>query len=241
MLETTRGVVLHSLKYSEDSLIVNIFTETHGNLGFIVRIPRSRRSPLRSVLLRPLSILEVVFDYRPNQNLQRMSEVRLSVSYQSLPYEPLKETMALFLSEFLFYSLRNEQSASTLFSYLVNSLQWLDAQSQGYSNFHLVFLMRLTRFLGIWPNAEDGHHDDFFDLLSSQYTGVRPPHGFYLEPEEACLLPLILRMNYQTMHLFKMNHVQRGRFLEVLNTYYRLHIPDFPVLKSIAVLRDVLS
>ena len=241
MLETTRGIVLHALKYSEGSLIVNIFTETHGTLGFLVKIPMSRRNSLRTVLLRPLSILEIVFDYRPNLGLQRISEIRLAVSYQSLPFDPLKETMALFLSEFLYYALRNEQPSFSLFSYLTNGLEWLDTRHEEYSNFHLVFLMRLTRFLGFWPNVENYHCDDFFDLLSSQYTRVRPPHGSYLVPEEACLVPLFLRMNYQTMHLFRMNHVQRGRFLDVLNNYYRLHIPDFPVLKSISILREVLS
>jgi DNA repair protein RecO (recombination protein O) len=149
--------------------------------------------------------------------------------------------MALFLSEFLYYALRNEQPSISLFSYLANGLEWLDMSRKEYSNFHLVFLLRLTRFLGFWPNVENYHEDDFFDLLSSQYTRVRPPHGFYLIPEEACLVPLFLRMSYPTMHLFRMNHVQRGRFLDVLNSYYRLHIPDFPVLKSVAVLRDVLS
>jgi DNA repair protein RecO (recombination protein O) len=241
MLETTRGIVLHSQKYSEGSLIVNIFTESHGNLGFIVKIPKSRTSSLRTVFLRPLSILEIVFDYRPNLSLQRITEIRLAVSYQTLPFDPLKETMALFLSEFLYYALRNEQPSISLFSYLTNGLEWLDMSRKEYSNFHLVFLLRLTRFLGFWPNVENYHEDDFFDLLSSQYTRVRPPHGFYLIPEEACLVPLFLRMSYPTMRLFRMNHVQRGRFLDVLNSYYRLHIPDFPVLKSVAVLRDVLS
>ena len=126
MLETTRGIVLHSQKYSEGSLIVNIFTESHGNLGFIVKIPKSRTSSLRTVFLRPLSILEIVFDYRPNLSLQRITEIRLAVSYQTLPFDPLKETMALFLSEFLYYALRNEQPSISLFSYLTNGLEWLD-------------------------------------------------------------------------------------------------------------------
>lgn len=241
MLEMTRGIVLHSVKYSDSSLIVDIFTESRGNVAFLVKIPRSKKHPVNSVLLRPLSILELVFDYRMNQNLQRITELHVAVPYVSIPYHPLKETLALFLSEFLYHALRNESENATLYLYLQNSLEWLDSRDNGIANFHVVFLMRLTRFLGIWPNVEDYRWGCLFDLQGGHFCEVQPPHGAYLVAEEAQLVPLLLRMNYHTMHLFHMSRIDRARFLEVLNDYYRIHIPNFPALKSISVLREVLS
>lgn len=241
MLETTRGIVLHSIKYSENSLIVDIFTESRGNVSFLVKIPRSKKHPVNSVLLRPLNILELVFDFRVNQNLQRISEMRVAVPYMTIPYNPLKETLALFLSEFLFYALRNESENAALYLYLQNSLEWLDSRDERFANFHLVFLLRLTLFLGIWPNVEEYRWGNLFDLQGGYFCEVQPPHGSYLEPDEARLLPVLVRMNYHTMHLFRMSRNDRARFLEVLNEYYSIHIPNFPALKSISVLREVLS
>jgi DNA repair protein RecO (recombination protein O) len=49
----------------------------------------------------------------------------------------------------------------------------------------------------------------------------------------------MMRMDYSTMHLFKMSHEERNRLLEVSLTYYRLHLPDFPEMKSVGVLQEL--
>ena len=126
MLERTIGVVLHQIRYNDESVIVNIYTQLHGNLGFLVKMPKQKRSNVKTLLLRPLNILEVDFDYRPNPTLQRISDMKLYTSYDSLPYDHIKGTLSLFLSEFLYHALRHETENPSLFLYLCNSLQWLD-------------------------------------------------------------------------------------------------------------------
>lgn len=239
--EKTRGIVLHTLKYGDTSLIVDVYTETGGNVSFMVCLPRSRKAALRGVLFRPLTLLELDYEARPGTALQRIKDARLHYAYRSVPYEPAKAAIALFLAEFLYRALRHETCNPPLFAYLCHSLQWLDRREANFANFHSVFLLRLTRFLGFYPNAEDYHAGDFFDLQNACFVGTRPLHGAYLPPEEAAGIPLLMRMNYDTMHLFAFSRVQRGRLLTVLNDYYRLHVPDFPELKSLDVLHEVFS
>ena len=160
-------------------------------------------------------------DYQETQRLQRLVDARVEEPYQSLPYHPMKQTIALFLGEFLYYALREEQTNPELYAYLVNSLLWLDNRTEGFANFPLTFLIRLSRFLGIWPDTEE-----------AQRT--------LLQGEEQ-LVPLILRMDFATMHLFRFSRDQRARLMQVLNDYYRLHVPHFPELRSMAILREVLS
>lgn len=244
MIEKTRGVVLHTLRYGDTKSIVTLFTESRGAVSFMVRIPQSRRSALQNVLLSPLSLLEVNFDYQETQKLQRLIDIRVDEPYQSLPYNPMKQTIALFLSEFLYYSLHEEQANPKLFAYLSNSLLWLDNRSSGFANFPLTFLIRLSRFLGFWPNTdvEDLSSGAYvFDLVDAEMRTTLPPHGSYLEPREAALVPLLIRMDFGTMHLFRFSREQRARLMQILNDYYRLHIPHFPELKSMAILREVLS
>ncbi len=221
MLEKVRGIVVHTVKYGDASVICDVYTDKYGTLSFIVGSPRRGRSVTRSLMLSPLAILEIDFDYREGRNLLRVREVRVEEPYRSLPYHPIKETIALFLSEFLYYTLRNEQPNPELFEFLVDSLLWLDNRDRRIANFPATFLLRLTRFLGIWPNEEE-----IMPLLSR---------------DEARVLPLVLRMNYGTMHLFRFSTTQRSRLLKVINDYYRLHVAGFPELKSLAILREVLS
>ena len=107
MLEKAQGVVLRALKYEEHSLIVDIYTSTRGTVSFLVRLPRSRKAATKGVFFRPLSILELDFDYRQKAALQRIRDVRFAYAYQSLPYDPYKSAMALFLAEFLCRALKN--------------------------------------------------------------------------------------------------------------------------------------
>lgn len=242
MLQKTKGIVLHTLKYNDTSIIVDIYTELSGRASFLVAVPRSRKAAVKSVLFQPLSFIEFEADYRPNATLYRVKEAKSFYPFSSIPYDPYKSAMALFLSEFLYRAIREEAENRPLFAYLQHSIIWLDECREGFSNFHLVFLMRLSRFLGLYPNLEDYHAGDYFDLLNACFTSIRPQlHSSYINPEDAGRLRQLMRMNYETMHLFGMSRAERTRCLTTINDYYSLHLPDFPVLKSLEVLKELFD
>ena len=166
-----------------------------------------------------------------------MNDVRLMTPFASIPFEPDKLAISLFIAEFLYYALRSEQRNELLYDYLEYSILWLDGQKSHFANFHLVFLMRLTRFLGFYPNLDDYESGDYFDLRESEFMRNPPVHRDFLHPEEAQKVQLMMRMDFPTMHLFRMSHDDRNRLLEVSLNYYRLHLPDFPEMKSIEVLQ----
>ena len=239
MLTKTQAIVLHSLKYGETRLIVDMFTRSHGRLSFIVSIPKSAKSKVKKQLFQPLTVLEIECDVRPKVQLQKLKDVRFASPFVSIPFEPEKLSISLFIAEFLYYALRSEQQNASLFDYVINSIQWLDGQNGSFANFHLVFLMRLSRFLGFYPNLDDYASGDYFDLRESVFCSVPPTHRDFLRSDEAEKLQLIMRMDFPTMHLFRMSHQERNRLLEVALTYYRLHLTDFPELKSVTVLHEL--
>ena len=239
MLTKTQAIVLHSLKYGETRLIADMFTRSQGRQSFIVSIPKSVKGKIKKQLFQPLTLLEIEYDLRPKLQLQKLSDVRLASPFSSIPFDPNKLSISLFIAEFLYYALRSEQRNEPLFDYIVNSIQWLDAQTNRFANFHLVFLMRLSRFLGFYPNLDHYQAGDYFDLRESVFLPVPPVHRDFLHPQEAEKIQLMMRMDFPTMHLFRMSHQERNRLLEVSLIYYRLHIPDFPELKSVSVLQEL--
>ena len=239
MLTKTQAIVLHSLKYGETRLIVDMFTRSMGRQSFIVSIPKSTKAKIKKQLFQPLSILELEFDSRPKVQLQKLADVRLASPFSSIPFQAHKLSISLFLAEFLYYALRSEQENELLFDYVANSLLWLDGQQDRFSNFHLVFLMRLSRFLGFYPNLDHYQSGDYFDLRESMFQSAPPVHRDFLFPEEANKVQLMMRMDFPTMHLYRMSHDDRNRLLEVTLKYYRLHLPDFPELKSVSVLQEL--
>lgn len=239
MLTKTQAIVLHSLKYGETRLIVDMFTRSHGRLSFIVSMPKTPKGRMKKQLFQPLTLLEVEADVRPRASLQKLRDMRLAHPFTTIPFEPDKLSVSLFIAEFLCYALRGEQQNTPLFDYIADSLLWLDSREDRYANFHMVFLMRLSRFLGFYPNLEDYTPGDCFDLRESVFCTLPPVHRDFLQPQEAEKLQLMMRMDFPTMHLFRMSHNERNRLLEIALVYYRLHLPDFPQLQSLAVLQEM--
>ena len=241
MHQTTKGILLRQIKYKENSYIVDFYTESFGLVSFIVNTSRNRKFVLQSVIPSPLSIMELCFYSRPGSNLHRIKEANIAYSFHSVTCHPIKMTMILFLQEVLYHALKREEVNPALYDYIESAILWLDGSAEHFVNFHLVFLMRLTRLLGFWPNVGSYQHGDVFDLLEGQFSSLTPMHQYFLENSEALLLPMLTRMNFRNMRFFRMNRVQRRRFLDVLVLYYRLHVPEFPELKSLNVLKEILS
>ena len=239
MLTKTKAIVLHSLKYGDASMIVEMFTESNGRLSFAVPIPKTSKGRLKKQYFQPMTLLEVECDVRQRVQLQKLKDARLLTPYSSIPFSPDKLAISLFVAEFLYHALRSEQQNELLFAYLLDSMQWLDIAERGYANFHLTFLMRMSRFLGFYPNLDDYTDGCVFDLRTATFSLQVPTHRDFLSPDDSRRIHTLMRMDFPTMHLFQLSRQERNRIAEVLLHYYQLHIPQFPELKSLSVLQEL--
>lgn len=241
MLQKYKGVVLHMLKYNDRSDIAHIYTEQAGRMSFLIPVNHSRKSMVKRVLFQPLSLVDLNANVRPRSSLHTVHEAKAWYLFQSLPYNPYKSAIAMFLAEFLYRTLKEEIENLPLFAYMVHSIQWLDTCEGNFANFHLVFLMHLSRFLGLYPNMDNYMPGCYFDLLNACFVALPPLHGMFITPGESRHLRNLMRMNYRTMHLFNMSHSERNHCIDVINEYYRLHLPDFPEMKSLRVLQELFK
>lgn len=237
----TKAIVLQTIKYGDSQLIVDFFTEKLGRLSFMVRIPKSSKGKLKRQLFQPLMLLLLEFDYRPKINLQRLKEASVEFAFSDLPFSPYKLAISMFLAELLSYATRNEQAQKSLYSFLEESLIWLDGAKGQYANFHIVFMIRLTFFLGFSPNIEGGEDADYFDLVDGCFVPHVPTHVHYLNKADSLRLVSLLRLDYKTMHLYTMSRMDRNRCVEVILEYFKLHVPGFPELKSLSVLKELFA
>lgn len=240
MLQKSRAIVLHTIRYTDDTFISNVLTERSGVVGFMVRRAKSKKTAVKHTLFQPLTHLVLEWNAQ-SKGLAHPKSAQVDYAYRTLPYDHTKTGTALFLAEFLSHALRTEPPSAALFEYIESSLRWYDEASSGYANFHLTFLMRLLRLLGFRPDL--GHYTDgyCFDLEAGCYCETAPTHGNFVPPQQARLMPQLLRMNYHNMHLFKLSGNERQQLLNVINKYYSLHVPNFPTLRSIEVLHEVYS
>lgn len=234
----TQALVLSALSYGDRQLIVDLFSREAGRQSFIVQLAAGRKGKMRKMLFQPLMLLDVDFTQRPTRTLQRFSEVSISRPWLTLCADPIKIQLVFFVAELLRYATRDEQQPQSLFDYVIDSMHWLDTATEGYANFHLVFMIRLTLFLGFFPNLETYREGSCFDLRSGCFSMTIPAHADFIRGDEAEQMINLMRLNYSTMHLFRMTRQQRNRCVDVILEYYCLHIPDFPKMKTLEVLRE---
>jgi DNA repair protein RecO (recombination protein O) len=240
MVEKFDGIVLRTQKYSDSLMVADMYTRSRGRLSFLVPVSHSRRSKVRSVLFQPLSMLSLTASYKKG-SMSRVQEVQPYSMLLSVQSDAVKSSIALYLSELLAYSLRESGEDEALFNFLDRSFTLLDTLEAGYSDFHLVFMVQLLRYLGIYPNLDGFTQHSYIDLQQGCAVSVHPLHGNFLMPADAAPFVGLLRTGYENMHLLSLNRELRGKYLATLITYYRLHIPDFPKLKSLDVLRELFD
>ncbi len=233
--------MLNSLKYGDSKVIVRLFGRQTGSMSVVTSAQSSSRSRIKKQYFMPLSLIEVEVDFRQKNELQKLRDVRLLAPYSTIPFSPDKLAIALFCAEFLFHTLRSEERNDALFEYIADAMQWLDASPANYANFHLTFLMRLSRFLGFFPNISEASEGAVFDLRAASFSPQAPLHRDFLSASDSRALLRLMQMDFRTMHLFSMSHHDRNRILEILLRYYTLHLPNFPELRSVKVLQNLFD
>ncbi|MDD2560124.1 MAG: DNA repair protein RecO [Bacteroidales bacterium] len=238
MLVRSQALVLHQIPYSDAFSVVHLYTREFGRQPYLLsRNPKNSR--LRQSLFQSLSIIEYEADHKGSRELQRLKEARSLFAFTGIPGDPVKNAIALFLSEVLYRALEERESNPALFDFLVQSVEILDLCPAGTANFHLVFLIKLSRYLGFYPNLEDKAPGKYFDLQAGTFCSHRPAHKDWLTPGDAQGFAVLLRINFENMSAFRYDRRQRQRILRQTLDYYRLHLSDFPAIKSLDVLQEL--
>ncbi|MCK7537534.1 MAG: DNA repair protein RecO C-terminal domain-containing protein [Marinilabiliales bacterium] len=115
--------------------------------------------------------------------MQSVKEVRNAFVFSAIPYDLRKSSVALFIAEILYKTIREQEANYELFEYLFHTIQMLDLKPDGISNFHLYFLIQLTKYLGFYPANSYSEINPYFDLQNGSFVAIKPMHNLYLNPE----------------------------------------------------------
>ncbi|MDP2089284.1 MAG: DNA repair protein RecO [Flavobacteriaceae bacterium] len=238
MIVSTKAVVIHTLKYSDTSLIVKLYTQTDGIKSYLIKGAFSRKSKFKVAFFQPLTLLEIEANHNNKGTLNSLKEVRVHYHYQTIPTNIVKQTILMFLTEILNVALIEEGSHESLFDYLNTALTWLDTHDKT-SNFHLLFLLNLTKYLGFYPETKL-NDAPFFDLSEGKFSNQLTV-GKALNKEELTLFKNLLGTNFDSIEQLKLNGQKRQQLLTILIQYYELHISGFKKPKSIPILKSIFE
>lgn len=242
-----RGIVLRSVKYGDTSLVVSIFTSLFGLQSYIINGARSAsKKGSKPAFFQPATLLDMEVYHNSFKQLQRIKEYQLAALNSNIFTDVIKNGVAIFMVELLFRCLREPEDNDDLFAFMEDSLLHLNECNQATAaNFPVFFAIHLSGFFGFYPRSNQGISEEaglMFDLKEGLFTNEMPSHNSYIENAAAITLAEISRARHPAeLAGIKARAITRREILEALENYYALHIPDFGRLRSLPVLRELMS
>jgi DNA repair protein RecO (recombination protein O) len=237
MLVKTKAIVLSSIKYQEKSLIVKCFTLSDGIKSYFVHNAfASKKSNQTIAYFQPLNILEIEASHKNKGTLERFKEIKIATPFVAINTNIVKSTIIIFISEILNSSIREEEQNTPLFSFLETTLLWLDHHDE-ITNFHLIFLLKITQFLGFYPDVSQKELH-YFEMTESKFSGFKSTSC--LTEQQTILFKKLIDLKLDSdQKIFSGN--ERQILLKILIDYYAFHIDGFRKPKSLEVLKEVFS
>lgn len=238
MVIKTRGIILRTIKYSETSLITDIYTEGVGLRTYIISGVRTQRSKVAAGLLQVASLVDIVA-YNAEGKLNRIKEIHAAHVYTALPFDIRRSSIALFMAEVARRTIRESEENAELFAFLFDIFKFLDETDDHFSNLHLLFLLELSRHLGFCPDEGDYTEGAVFDLKAGVFTKNTVGHTHFLTEHLSRLLRDILSKPWNQSHCVKLNREERRQLIAEVLKFYQFQLDNFPDIHSFKILQEI--
>lgn len=239
MYETTSGVVLNVIKYNDRHNIAHIYTDRHGMIPYLVAQGNTAAARVRNSMFLPLSLLQFESRIVPGRELCTLHDVRRTCLLASIYADPVKNAVAMFMSELLSHAIPERERDEGLYRYIETAVRLLDSLDRGVANFHICFLFHLGAFLGIEPDVESYREGYWFYMAGGTFVPFPRMAGTCLKPDLARVIVLLSRMTFSNLHLFRFSREQRNAVLDAVIAYYRMHNSTVGTLKSPEILKQL--
>jgi len=239
-MSNSRALVIKSIKQGETSSIVSCYLEEIGFKSFLVKgLYGQKKSRFSKAHFFPLNIININYSFNENRNLGFIKEVKSEFLFNTIHADIQKSSVVVFLSEILNSVFREELEVNQdLFNFLLSSLLWYD-NSKECNNYHIKFLIELTKYIGFHPNIRN--KDDMYFCLESGSTSITKPLAGNIEGEDLNLFKKLLGMKFDDLNTMSINRESRTRILNKIIDYYSLHLQMFKTPKSIHVFAEVFK
>jgi len=240
MLVKTHGIVIRNTRYGEGSVISKIYTRDFGMQSYMINGIYGAKSSLKASLLQPLMILDLVVYHHKLKDIQRIKEAKCPHQLVSLHFENTKAGICLFVSEVLNKTIKEEEPNEPLYDFIENSILSLDSEQRTLAIWPILFLLRLSKWLGFAPeNNFDKTALTYFDLEAGMFTETKPITEWFISPPASEYFSHLISWKPNEAQNLQIPKSIRIEIIHKLITYYKLHLADFKEIKSIEVLSEM--
>ncbi len=232
------AIILGKNQVKNNNHVVKIFTKNYGIQTVFVSAGTKKKT-VKSAVLQPLSICQVKYSKTKTSNLLKLQEARIETPLLNIQVDVYKSAIALFIADFLSHVLPQD-SEDGFYDFIENSLKIFNEIEEGKSNYHLLFLLKISKWLGLQPTLNNGNNN-FFDLKEGIFFSQQPNHPYYLSIEETNIIGQLLVMEWTDIGKVKLTGIMRRKLVNSIIHYYVFHIPGFKKPKALTILEEVFD
>ena len=238
--DKTRAVVLKTIRYGDNSLIVKLLTEQNGLQSFMVKGAFNKTAKIRAALFQPLTLLEVVCA-NSHGDLGYLREAAVEHTYKSIPFDIRKNAVVMFLSELLSKSIQDSETDLELFDFVHEALTHLDAMQCSCADFPLKFSIGLSRHLGFEPNTSSYNENYAFDLEEGRFRPDGNNMAYLIDSKQSPMFLRLCNTDVLNDESLCLKNGDRRQLLAHVITYFKLHVSGFNEMNSNDILKSVLD
>ncbi|MEA3451503.1 MAG: DNA repair protein RecO [Bacteroidota bacterium] len=238
MISKTQGIVLNRYKYTDNKVIVHIFTRLHGKRAFIIYNSKSKKKKIIN-LFQPLFILDLEISQKQRSNFANIKEVSIHKPYQTLTSSPEKLAIVFFISEILSKTIDEEQIDEALFDFLIESFVLLD-NCKKPANFHIAFLAAYSIYIGIMPENNFDVHNKYFNIREGKFT-TKYSKDYSMNENLSKKFFSILDGGITGFQKIQFNKNERNAIISKIINFFAYNFNNISKFKSLDVLIEVFN
>ena len=239
MLISSPAIILSKVRYQDNDLIVKCLTRDLGVVSYMIKnISMSKKSKNKFAFFQLLNILDLETNYNPNRSIQYIKDLKVKYNFTSLHTNIYKSSVVMFLSEILSNIIHIETKDMELFDFIEKSLIWYD-KSEDSSTFYLIFLMKITNYLGFYPDCTNMSYN-YFNLEEGLFESSKNSQ-YVIEGSSLVLFKLILGIKFDSNKLPFIDKTNKKDILKNILIYFKLHVDGFKDPKSLKVLNQIFA
>jgi DNA repair protein RecO (recombination protein O) len=239
MIISTSAIILSKVRYKDNDLIVKCLTRDLGVVSYMIKnISTSKKSKNKFAFFQLLNILDLESNYNPNRHIQYIKDLKVSYNFTSLHTNIYKSSVVMFLSEILSNIIHIETKDMDLFDFIEKSLIWYD-KSEDSSTFYLIFLMKITHYLGFYPDCTNMNYN-YFNLEEGLFESSKNSQ-YVIQGSSLVLFKTILGIKFDSNKLPFIDKINKKDILKNILIYFKLHVDGFKDPKSLKVLNQIFA
>jgi len=152
---STSAIILNYKKFSDTSLICNLYSKDYGKFSIIAKGARSLKNP-HGAILQPINYIDLVYYFKQKRNIQLLKEASIKKKYFKISENYQKMIYALTIIDIINFSSYNNSPCHIIFRLIIKSLDYINiTNNKNLDYYYIFFIIQLLIYLGYHPILEN--------------------------------------------------------------------------------------